>query len=162
VITTTGDAIPEGPGVYALWLVASAPASIDVGKLGTVHVAAGHAYIYVGSALNGLSKRVGRHLARSGKKRHWHVDYLLEHLDVRQVYLALTTSPKECEISLAINALASYFTPIKGFGNSDCNSCPSHLYEGRAGDEPDAVDAMVRAAFHDCGLQPVTVIIATE
>ncbi|NMC04827.1 MAG: GIY-YIG nuclease family protein [Candidatus Lokiarchaeota archaeon] len=157
-----GIAIPRDPGIYALWLVARAPASIVVGKLGTVRVAPNRAYIYVGSARGGLAKRVGRHLARSGKKRRWHVDYLLEHADVRAAYLATTTSRKECELSNAFNALTGHFVPIKGFGNSDCIACHSHLYEGSAGDSPAAVDAMVRTAFHACGLQPVTVPVPTE
>jgi Uri superfamily endonuclease len=159
---TRSEAIPVGPGVYALWLVAGGPASIGVGKLGTVRVAPGRAYVYIGSALNGLARRIGRHLAVSGKKMHWHIDYLLEHLSIQAIYLALTTTSKECEISLAINALASHFTPIKGFGNSDCTTCPSHLYEGEVSDEPDSIDMMVRAAFRGSGLQPLTVPIATK
>ena len=114
---TGGESIPQGPGVYALWLVASATASIDVGKIGTVHVAPGRAYIYVGSAMGGLASRLGRHLSTAGKKRHWHIDYLLEHLHVRAVFFAITTTRKECEISRVINGLASHFTPVKGFGN---------------------------------------------
>jgi Uri superfamily endonuclease len=58
--------IPEGPGVYVLWLAARAPSSIDVGRLGKVYVSPGRAYLYVGSALNGLARRIGRHLATSG------------------------------------------------------------------------------------------------
>ncbi|MBN2153393.1 MAG: GIY-YIG nuclease family protein [Candidatus Lokiarchaeota archaeon] len=151
------DAIPQGPGVYALLLAPRDAASLVVGKLGTVRVTPGRHYVYVGSALSGLARRVGRHLAAPAKNKHWHVDYLLEHLDVRAVYLALTTDRKECEVSLAINALDGHFTPVKGFGNSDCRSCPSHLYEGTPGEGQDSIDEVLRAAFRCSGLQPSVV-----
>ncbi len=155
-------AVPEGPGVYVLWLDARSPSIIDVGRLGKVHVSPGRAYLYVGSALNGLARRVGRHLAAPAKKKHWHVDYLLDRLEIRAVYVALTSDRKECEVSLALNALASHFMPVEGFGNSDCHNCPSHLYEGTTADEPDSIDLMVRAAFRGSGLQPSVVNFANN
>ncbi len=157
-----GHAIPEGPGVYILLLVARATESIRVGKLGMVHIVAGRPYAYVGSALSGLARRIGRHLTKSGKKLHWHVDYLLGHLDVRAIYIAPTATRKECEISRSFNELPDHFRPIEGFGNSDCNACTSHLYEGIAGDGQDSIDAMVRTAFHGSGLQLMVVPVATE
>jgi Uri superfamily endonuclease len=157
-----GHAIPEGPGVYVLLLVARATESIRVGKLGVIHVVAGRPYAYVGSALNGLARRIGRHLATSGKKLHWHVDYLLEHLDIRAIFLALTTTRKECEISRIFNELPDHFQPIEGFGNSDCKACPSHLYEGIAGDDQDSIDAITRAAFRGSGLQPLVVDLVNK
>ncbi len=160
-MAAVGHAIPEGPGVYVLLLVARATESIRVGKLGVVHVVAGRPYAYVGSALNGLARRIGRHLATSGKKLHWHVDYLLEHLDIQAVYLALTTTRKECQIARAFNELPDHFQPIEGFGNSDCKACPSHLYEGIASDDQESIDTMARAAFHGSGLQLVVVPVAT-
>ncbi|MEX2757867.1 MAG: DUF123 domain-containing protein [Candidatus Sigynarchaeota archaeon] len=134
--------------------------SIDIGRLGTVQVAPTKSYFYIGSALNGLARRVGRHLAAPAKNKHWHIDYLLEHLDIRAIYLAITTTRKECEISMALNTMDGRFTPIMNFGNSDCDTCPSHLYEGLLGDEPDSLDNMVRAAFRGAGLQPSMVNLA--
>nr|MDO8084839.1 GIY-YIG nuclease family protein [Candidatus Sigynarchaeum springense] len=143
-------------------MFARRPASIEVGKLGTVKVSPDRSYIYVGSALNGLARRIGRYLAAPAKKKHWHVDYLLEHLDIRAIYLAITNTRKECEISMALNAIGGHFTPIMGFGNSDCDTCPSHLYEAIVGDEPDALDKMVLAAFRGAGLQPSMVNLAND
>jgi sugar fermentation stimulation protein A len=152
---TRGETIPRDPGVYALWLAASGSASIEVGKLGRVHVVPGRAYVYVGSAMGGLAGRIGRHLASSGKKRHWHVDYLLEHLAIKAVYFALSPTRKECELSMALHALTDHVTPIRGFGNSDCHVCPSHLYEVNAHDEPGSMDSILRAAFRGLGLEPL-------
>lgn len=133
-----------------------------MGKLGRVQVAPGRAYVYVGSAMGGLAGRVGRHLASSGKKRHWHVDYLLEHLAIKAVYLALSAIRKECELSMALYTLTDHFTPVKGFGNSDCHTCPSHLYEGMSIDGTESIDLSIRAAFQGSGLEPVRVIVVTK
>ncbi|WP_297495710.1 DUF123 domain-containing protein [Thermococcus sp.] len=43
-------------------------------------------YVYVGSAMNSLEKRVRRHFSRE-KKLHWHIDYLLKEARLLRAYL---------------------------------------------------------------------------
>lgn len=95
-------------GTYALVIFLPRAQTIRVGALGAFKFPRGY-YLYIGSALNGLSARVARHLAnarrfdaqsmalrnlrgerlrqrRRGKKRFWHIDYLLEHARVVDVW----------------------------------------------------------------------------
>jgi len=48
---------------------------IKVGALGEKCFDEGY-YAYIGSALSGLKGRINHHL-KTGKKLHWHIDYLL-------------------------------------------------------------------------------------
>ena len=80
-------------------------------------------YAYVGSALNGLEKRLGRHLGKR-KKLHWHIDYFLESAVVREIVFAPTIVNMECSIA---RSLSDKLSAIPGFGCSDCH-CRSHLY----------------------------------
>ena len=83
-------------------------------------------YVYVGSALNSLTKRIERHLSDDKKKR-WHADYLLlnKNAEVKEVVYTHCDKKIECDISHKINENADEY--IEGFGCSDCN-CVSHLY----------------------------------
>jgi Uri superfamily endonuclease len=72
-------------------------------------------YAYVGSAMNNMEKRIGRHLA-SKKKKHWHIDYLLEHAKVKYVFMISSDEKIEEEIS---RKLSCEFSGPKGFGCSD-------------------------------------------
>jgi len=80
-------------------------------------------YGYVGSALNGIEKRVARHLT-DNKKFHWHIDYLLSLAVVRLVVCAENDKPSECLIA---HTLSQDLLQIIGFGCSDC-TCRSHLF----------------------------------
>jgi len=64
-------------GTYALVLYLLPAQTIRVGKLGAFKFPRGY-YIYLGSALNGLVRRIARHL-RSAKRPFWHIDYFLRH-----------------------------------------------------------------------------------
>jgi sugar fermentation stimulation protein A len=71
------DAIEEEAkdrGSYLLILNLKRDRKIDVGKLGKVDFRKGF-YIYVGSAMANLSKRMERH-RRLRKRHHWHIDEL--------------------------------------------------------------------------------------
>lgn len=81
------------------------------------------AYVYVGSALNGLEGRVGRHLG-ARKRLFWHIDYLLQLGKVRKVVLGETGTRLECA---AARCLARILIAVPGFGCSDCR-CGSHLF----------------------------------
>ena len=111
-------------GTYCLVLRLDESRTIQVGKLGRGFFPAGY-YVYVGSALRGLQKRLARHLS-SQKKKHWHIDYLLEcarNIDTREV---LSLEKRECSFSQKVRNI-SQGIPMKGFGSSDCR-CNTHLY----------------------------------
>jgi len=63
-------------GVYVLVISVDEHIEVDVGAVGDVFFEKG-LYAYVGSAQNGLEKRVERHLGKA-KRKFWHVDYLLD------------------------------------------------------------------------------------
>lgn len=110
-------------GIYLLHIIVERDREIAVGSLGRIAFPAG-AYVYVGSAQNGLEKRIARH-RRTRKKRRWHIDYLLS---ARGVHLhgaicAEAGREKECEVARRLAAAAR---PVRGFGSSDC-ACAGHL-----------------------------------
>ncbi|MCS7174181.1 GIY-YIG nuclease family protein [Pseudothermotoga sp.] len=72
-------------------------------------------YVYVGSAMNGLLQRIGRHL-KKGKKNHWHIDHLLQHGKILSVIMLPCEEKLEENVS---NMLAEKFGGPKGFGSSD-------------------------------------------
>ena len=132
-------------GVYCLVIELSGGLDISVGALGIIGFGEGF-YVYVGSALNSLESRVGRHLRRE-KKRFWHIDYLLEHAGVVDVVCAETSERVECAIAEGISRV---LVPVKGFGCSDCG-CGSHLFHSSSLVE---AQAAVEAAFTGVGLIP--------
>ena len=111
-------------GIYILFISIKRDILIGVGALGKIKFTQG-TYAYVGSAQNGIKKRVTRHL-RKEKKKFWHIDYLLEQKDnsVEEIFYQKAPKKKECRIAEALSKLGE---PIKGFGCSDC-SCVSHLF----------------------------------
>lgn len=72
-------------------------------------------YVYVGSAMNGLLQRVARHFKKE-KKKHWHIDYLLERAKILGVIMLPCEERLEESIS---KVLADHFDGPKGFGSSD-------------------------------------------
>ena len=116
----------EMKGTYALVLRLERQAEIAIGKLGTFTFPAGY-YLYVGSALGpgGLEARLAHHRRRD-KKLRWHIDYLLEHAQLVEVWSAASTDKLECLWAQAARELAGGEIPVPGFGSSDCR-CPSHL-----------------------------------
>jgi Uri superfamily endonuclease len=95
-----------------------------VGKLGTFLFPAGR-YIYTGSALSGLECRLARH-RRHEKKRHWHIDYLLEHACIEEITLLQTRERLECALNAEALARPGARVIAARFGSSDCR-CPAHL-----------------------------------
>ncbi len=114
-------------GAYLLYMTVSRLIKIKIGALGTIEFQKGN-YIYVGSAMNNLNKRIDRHLApASQKKIKWHIDYLLKHpaVSITKVYEFPSSTKKECALSRKVQSKSK--GEIKGFGCSDCK-CKSHLY----------------------------------
>lgn len=109
-------------GTYVLLIELPKSTDIQVGRLGKIKFQAGF-YAYVGSALSGLESRIGRHL-RKEKKLYWHIDHLLLHGRIRNIFYAEGSEKKECDTA---KGLTARFATIKGFGSSDCD-CESHLF----------------------------------
>lgn len=82
-------------------------------------------YVYVGSALNNLEKRIERHRSQK-KKKHWHIDYFLEHAKILGVKTIVSSERLECVLNNKMKQLSDS-EPMKGFDSSDCK-CSTHLY----------------------------------
>ncbi|AHL22588.1 GIY-YIG nuclease family protein [Thermococcus nautili] len=89
-------------------------------------------YVYVGSAMNSLEKRVARHFRRE-KKLHWHIDYLLKEAELLRAYLIPSEVKLEEELSREVSKFGE---PVPGFGAGDVK-VSTNLY--RFEDEPDEV-----------------------
>jgi Uri superfamily endonuclease len=121
-------------GVYQLLVYLPQSAYIEIGKKGTFRFPKGY-YVYTGSAKSGLKGRVERHL-RKEKKRFWHIDYLLNHALVKQVFLFPDEMIDECSLSRKMLKKSEAKVIVPKFGASDCN-CPTHLvFFGRLTDVP--------------------------
>jgi len=128
-------------GTYILLIELPESREIKLGALGAIPLHAGF-YAYVGSALNGLEARIARHL-RKEKKPYWHIDYLLVHGRVQNIFYVEGSQKKECDIA---RNLAARFNSIKGFGSSDCD-CVSHLFYSTD-------KRKLEEHAESCGLQP--------
>jgi Uri superfamily endonuclease len=111
-------------GNYLLLIEQKNNGIIKIGKLGKIYFKKGF-YVYVGSALNGLEQRIQRHL-RKQKKTHWHIDYLLKHAKIVNVFYKQSEISKECFVA---KKLGNKLSKISDFGCSDC-TCKSHLFYG--------------------------------
>ena len=109
-------------GSYILLVGLATEKSIFIGSLGYIIFPEAY-YAYVGSAMNGLSARLARHL-RAEKKLHWHIDYLLKKSEIDEIIICRSEERLECYLA---QALAGIFSSIPGFGSSDCK-CQSHLF----------------------------------
>lgn len=109
-------------GTYILSIIINQNKKIQVGKLGEIYFKKG-CYFYVGSALNGLEKRIERHYDKN-KKIHWHIDFLLNFGKIFNVYYKEGNKKIECEIAEKFN---QNYSKITDFGCSDCK-CESHLF----------------------------------
>ena len=111
-------------GTYALVIVLGIGVRLQAGKLGIHSLLPGY-YVYIGSALGGLSGRLTRHL-RLEKKLHWHIDYLLQEAMVAQIWYAFGQLRLECTWNAIVRGLPGAISSIPRFGTSDCR-CASHL-----------------------------------
>lgn len=109
-------------GSYVLLMELNEDADIKIGALGTIHFRKG-CYAYVGSAMNGIEKRVERHMKKEKKKR-WHIDYFLEKAKIVKVFYKESIEKEECKLAGLFIKNAAY---VKNFGASDCR-CHSHLF----------------------------------
>jgi Uri superfamily endonuclease len=135
--------LPERtPGSYLLLVRLRAGAAFAAGRLPLRRYPAGW-YLYAGSALGGLKPRLNRYLDPA-RKRHWHIDYLLDH--GRAVAAWVVTGRERLECRLAA-ALGGSLDLVPRFGSSDCR-CPGHLcYAPRRDAVLAAVRRLVPGAF---------------
>lgn len=112
-------------GIYVLLILIGEDSAVNIGSLGKISFKKG-LYAYVGSAQNGLEKRVARHFKKD-KRKFWHIDYLLENEQVGIVEVFYKEAGKEEECRIA-NKIGETNQPIIGFGSSDCK-CESHLFK---------------------------------
>ncbi|HIP89491.1 MAG TPA: DUF123 domain-containing protein [Thermococcus paralvinellae] len=89
-------------------------------------------YVYVGSAMNSLEKRVERHFKKD-KKLHWHIDFLLRESELLRAYLIPSNEKIEEKLSREVSKFGK---PVGGFGASDLR-IDSNLYYFK--DEPDSL-----------------------
>ncbi len=124
VPTQGGDVATQGSYVLISRLNADTP--ISVGRLGLFGFGPGF-YCYSGSARGpgGVEARIARHLRRR-KKPHWHIDYLLQHAVVVEIWKAPSLQSLECLSVQALLGLPGARLPVPGFGSSDC-TCRTHL-----------------------------------
>ena len=110
-------------GSYLLLLTVTCCQHLSIGRLGEQTFPPGY-YLYVGSAMRGLTARLSRHL-RLRKRLHWHIDYLRRHADQVTALPIRATERLECALATAL-AEVCQSGPV-GFGCSDCK-CPTHLF----------------------------------
>ena len=90
----------QARGSYVLLIGLADEETIAVGNRGDIRFLAGY-YAYAGSAMNGLRHRLSRHI-RKEKKKHWHIDYLLERAAIIDVAVHETDRKSECAIAAAL------------------------------------------------------------
>jgi sugar fermentation stimulation protein A len=113
----------EDQGSYLLILNLKRDRKINVGSLGVISFKKGY-YIYVGSAMAHLSKRIERH-RRIRKRHHWHIDKLRAQAEIHAVLAVHSSTRLECKIAKDLSKISEWIIP--GFGSSDC-SCGTHLF----------------------------------
>ncbi|MFB3884529.1 MAG: DNA/RNA nuclease SfsA [Thermodesulfobacteriota bacterium] len=110
-------------GSYLVVLHLKRRSNIRIGKVGKVSFRKGF-YVYVGSAMANLSKRMERH-RHLRKQHHWHIDDLRDIADFHSILAIRSSVRLECEIAKAFSKIAEWTIP--GFGSTDCH-CETHLF----------------------------------
>lgn len=150
------DGLPTESGIYRLVLFLPHAHSTHMKTFGCVRFPPGY-YVYTGSALGGLAKRLKRHL-RPKKRFHWHIDYLLVAAEIKEIQILFTeesiepqnSSKERCECFWARQVLSKPNATVVAlrFGASDCR-CASHLAFFGV-DAPVFSDGWVRIQLKQC------------
>ena len=114
-------------GTYVLLLHLDTNETINVGKLGTADFPMGW-YTYIGSAFGpgGLLARIKHHLQPTDKP-HWHIDYLRQKSELKEIWLSPDTERREEDwVDLMID-IPGATALVEGFGASD-TSQETHLF----------------------------------
>jgi sugar fermentation stimulation protein A len=110
-------------GSYLLLIRLQKKSALSVGRLPKSVFQAGY-YLYVGSAMSGLSSRLARHRQKNNKI-HWHIDYLTAGASHVLPIPIRSSERLECEIAGALSSIMQ--SGPRGFGSSDCE-CTTHLF----------------------------------
>jgi sugar fermentation stimulation protein A len=110
-------------GSYLLLIRLHRKSALKAGSLPKSVFPAGY-YLYVGSAMSGLSSRLARH-RRQHKKIHWHIDYLTARASEVLPIPIRSSDRQECEIADALSSIMQLGP--RQFGSSDCG-CTTHLF----------------------------------
>lgn len=108
--------------VYLMFLRLPERNTLEVGALGDLEFEPG-TYIYVGSAMNSVEKRLERHFSQTGNK-HWHIDYFSGEAEPFDYFILPEDSRYEEWLA---EKLEGFCEPVSGFGSSD-SSRNSHLF----------------------------------
>ena len=110
-------------GSYLLLIKLQKKSALRAGRLPKSVFPAGY-YLYVGSAMRGLSSRLARHRQKN-KKIHWHIDYLTAEASHVLPIPIRSSERQECEIAGALSSIMQ--SGPREFGSSDCE-CITHLF----------------------------------
>jgi sugar fermentation stimulation protein A len=120
--------IKENSGVYLLEIFATVPFQIELEKFKEKVFPQGY-YYYAGSGQKNLQQRVDRHLDET-KNTHWHIDYITNIATNKPKSIFIfDNADKKLECKLIRDLIDNFRLRIivRGFGNSDCNRCETHL-----------------------------------
>jgi Uri superfamily endonuclease len=113
---------------------------VTTGRLGQLVYPPG-GYLYIGSAMGGISGRIKRYLGPA-KRPFWHIDYLLPLAQTMAIVVGETSRRVECALARTVGR---DFAVVRRFGSSDCR-CPGHLFHGETvGPLIDALTEALRA-----------------
>lgn len=110
-------------GSYLLVLRNDTDTEAAVGKLGTIPLSRGF-YVYCGSGMGGLFKRIERH-RRQRKKMHWHIDYIARAMTIIADLPIVGSERLECRLAGDLAGMGG--REIEDVGSSDC-TCRSHFF----------------------------------
>ncbi len=107
--------------VYLVFFRLEEKKSIEIGALGEIEFEPG-IYIYAGSAMNSVEKRIERHFSEV-ENTHWHIDYFSSVAEAVDYLVVPENSSFECMLADTVSKVGE---PVEDFGCSDCN-CNAHL-----------------------------------
>ncbi len=137
-----GELAAADSGSYLILLELTRREKVPVGALGEMDFPPGW-YVYAGSASRGLAARTARHLRRTRKTPHWHLDHLRDRAASAAAFPIASYRNLECRLAAALGDIGGRPTPR--FGSSDCG-CLSHLYHfsGPPREDPRFIDLLCR------------------
>jgi len=118
------DAVKGKKGFYLLIISVKNRFSFNLRK--EKRTITGGLYLYIGSAMGGISGRVSRHI-ENPINFHWHIDYLLRKSSIEEIIAVPSKEDMECRVARFFAGLFGWSSGILGFGSSDC-TCPTHLF----------------------------------